>query len=72
MNIFALYPTVSGTRIVPKTGGGSDEGALNDISKYSSLLEIVNEKLLERKAPVDDDKLFIFDVGHGNIRRVLL
>ena len=70
VNTFSLYPTVSGTRTVPKAGGGSNEGALNGISKYSSLPEIVNEKLIERKAPVDDDKLFIFDVGHGSIRWV--
>jgi len=48
-----------------KGWGGSNEGALNGISKYSSLPEIVNEKLLGRKAPVDDDKQFIFDVGHA-------
>ena len=53
-----------------RLGGGSNEGALNGISKYSSLPEIVNEKLLERKASVDDDKQFIFDVGHGSIRWV--
>ena len=53
-----------------RLGGGSNEGALNGISKYSSLPEIVNEKLLERKAPIDDDELFIFDVGHGSIRWV--
>ncbi|MBQ6148527.1 MAG: hypothetical protein IJI83_03160 [Oscillospiraceae bacterium] len=48
-----------------KGWGGSNEGVLNGISHYSTLTEVVNEKLLNRKAPVDDDKQFIFDFGHA-------
>lgn len=48
-----------------KGWGGSNEGVLNGISKYSSLPEVVNEKLLNKKVPVDDDKQFIFDFGHA-------
>ena len=48
-----------------KGWGGSNEGVLNGISKFSSMPELVNEKLLNRKAEVDDDRQYIFDFGHA-------
>ena len=48
-----------------KGWGGSNEGVLNGISKFSSLPEVVNEKVLGKKTEVDDDKQFIFDFGHA-------
>lgn len=48
-----------------KGWGGSNEGVLNGISKFSSMPELVNEKLLNRKAEMDDDKQYIFDFGHA-------
>ena len=48
-----------------KGWGGSNEGVLNGISKFSSLPEAVNEKVLGKSVEVDDDKQFIFDFGHA-------
>ena len=48
-----------------KGWGGSNEGVLNGISKFSSLPEAVNEKVLGKKVEVDDDRQFIFDFGHA-------
>ena len=48
-----------------KGWGGSNEGVLNNLSKYSTLTELVNEKLISKKAIVDSDKQFTFDFGHA-------
>lgn len=48
-----------------KGWGGSNEGVLNGLSKFSSLPEVVNEKVLGKSVEVDDDKQFIFDFGHA-------
>ena len=48
-----------------KGWGGSNEGVLNGLSKYSSLPEVINEKVLGKKVQVDEDKQFIFDFGHA-------
>ena len=48
-----------------KGWGGSNEGVLNGISKFGSLPELVNEKLLNKKLPVDADKQYMFDFGHA-------
>ena len=48
-----------------KGWGGSNEGVLNNLSKYSTLTELVNEKLISKKSVVDADKQFTFDFGHA-------
>lgn len=45
--------------------GGSNEGALNGISHFNTLTEVMYEKVLGKKAAVSDDLQFIFDYGHA-------
>lgn len=46
--------------------GGSDEGVLNGLSKYSSLTQLALSKTLGISEPVDTEKQHIFDFGHAN------
>lgn len=46
--------------------GGSNEGALNGISHYSTIQEAVKEKISGIKVPVDTEKQHLFDYGHIN------
>lgn len=45
--------------------GGSNEGALNGVSHFNTLTDIMYEKVLGKTAPVSDELQFIFDYGHA-------
>lgn len=65
MNNIELLPD-SYWHIARQSGlGGSNEGALNGISHFNTLTDVMYEKVLGKKAPVDSDLQFIFDYGHA-------